>query len=135
MLKHRKVLALLALAIALLVVTIPAYGNMQRSEGQTAAPFTQDQANAIAKEVARNPTFVAAENGSSYSLVDYATFGTTYRNGTQVTGVLLLYFEHFAPVNGKTVPVSELQVYSNSEGTVLSIQAITDPVELNMYMG
>lgn len=98
------------------------------------------QAQASANLVERDPAFVAAENGTSYQYVSYAGVGVLYRNGTQVEGTLILYFDHCAPgskcgmIGGPTI-VSQLQVYATMAGEVLSIHPITDSFELNSSFG
>lgn len=90
--------------------------------------------------VAHNSIFMAAENGTSYQFVSYAELGTVYRNGTTVSGELVLYFDHCAPgsqcgtIYGHPI-ISQLQIYTTMAGRILSIHSITNLVLLNMYFG
>lgn len=87
--------------------------------------------------VQQNPAFVAAENSSNYTYVDYAGFGTAYNNGTNGSPELLLYFDHYSATGSDCRPTveSQLQVYATSSGTILTIQPITNQVELNNFYG
>jgi|GEM_PF-2343369 hypothetical protein len=88
--------------------------------------------------VQQDPRFIAAENGSTYTYIDYAGIGMSYHNGTSTSGELILYFDHYSATCSGCRPTiqSQLQVYATASGIILTIQPITNQGELNnMYGG
>jgi hypothetical protein len=101
---------------------------------------SSSQVQTLVNLVQQNPTFISAENGTTYQFTSYAGLGVNYRNGTQIAGTLILYFDNCAPgnqcgmVNGPFI-YSELQVYTTMTGQILSIHPITDSTLLNANYG
>ena len=135
------VIIALSAILAMAGVTLSSQSTTASSPGHTLQNTTlpsPSQAQALADLVEHNQAFIAAENGSSYQFISYAGFGISYRNGTQVGSMLVLYFDHCAPssqcgmINGPVV-ISQLQVYTTMTGQTLSIYPITNSVELNTY--
>jgi hypothetical protein len=98
---------------------------------------TLAQVSKLVQLVQQNPTFITAENGTTYTYLDYAGVGISYYNGTSSSGELLLYFDHYSATGTdcRSVIQSQLQVYITASGIILSVVPLNNQTELNLYTG